>query len=57
MMWLMYSVCTGLKQLYLLVDYKVFLHSVQLHVSALDNVQCVCVCAYWSDTAVFIGRI
>jgi len=50
---IMYSVCTGLKQLYLLVEYKVLLHQVQLHVSALDNVQCV----YWSDTAIFIGRI
>ena len=61
----MYSVYTGLTQLYLLVEYKVFcVHKVQLHVSVLDNghlqvvheitdVQCV----YWSDTAVFIGRI
>jgi len=35
----MYSVCTGLTQLYLLVECKVkyFLHKVQLRVSALDN--------------------
>jgi len=33
----MYSVCTGLTQLYLLVEYKIFLHNVQLHVSALNN--------------------
>jgi len=31
----MYSVCTGLTQQYLLVEY--FLHKVQIHVSALDN--------------------
>jgi hypothetical protein len=61
----MYSVCTGVTQLHLLVEYKVFcVYKLQLHVSALDNghlqvvheitdVQCV----YWSDTAVFIGRI
>jgi hypothetical protein len=61
----MYSVCTGLTQLYLLVEYKVFcVYKVQLHVSVLDNghlqvvheitdVQCV----YWCDTAAFIGRI
>jgi len=30
-------VCTGLTQLYLLVEYNVFLHKIQLHVSALDN--------------------
>ena len=33
----MYSVCTGLTQLYLLVNIKYFVHKVQLHVSALDN--------------------
>jgi hypothetical protein len=34
----MYSVCTGLTQLYLLVEFKVFcVYKVQLHVSALDN--------------------
>jgi len=30
-------VCTGLTQLYLLVEYKVFSTKVQLHVSALGN--------------------
>ena len=35
----MYNVCTGLTQLYLLVEYEVFIHKVQLHVSALDNGQ------------------
>jgi len=33
----MYSVCTRLTHLYLLVEYKVFLHKVQVRVSALDN--------------------
>ena len=33
----MYSVCTRLTQLYLLVEYKVFLPKVQLRVSRLDN--------------------
>ena len=35
----MYSVCTGLTQLYLLVEYSIkhFLHKVQLLVSAFDN--------------------
>ena len=33
----MYRVYAGLTHLYLLVEYKVFLHKVQLHVSALDN--------------------
>jgi len=31
------ELCTGLTQLYLLVEYKVFSTKVQLHVSALDN--------------------
>ena len=29
--------CTRLTQLYLLIEYKVFRHKVQLHISALDN--------------------
>ena len=33
----MYSVCTRLTQVYLLVEYKVFSNKVQLHVSALAN--------------------